>query len=73
MLWLKKCPRCAGDLSEQQDMYGTEVICLQCGYYLRPSEQSQLRRTHGLATAPRWDSSNRERAILDKHVLAEPG
>lgn len=32
MFWLKGCPRCGGDLQEEIDYYGTEVVCLQCGY-----------------------------------------
>ena len=33
MFQLKGCPRCKGDLREDQDQYGRFVICLQCGYH----------------------------------------
>jgi hypothetical protein len=32
MFWLKKCPRCAGDLYEEADQYGGYVTCMQCGF-----------------------------------------
>ena len=31
MFWLKRCPRCSGDLYSDQDQYGAFVSCLQCG------------------------------------------
>ena len=44
MVWLKCCPRCIdGDLSEEMDLYGEYVICLQCGYYLTDGEQALFR------------------------------
>jgi hypothetical protein len=48
MMWLKACPRCAGDLLRQSDFYGSYVSCLQCGYILRPEEELPL--TSALAT-----------------------
>jgi Zn ribbon nucleic-acid-binding protein len=35
MFWLKGCPRCAGDVATKEDIYGAEVMCLQCGHRLR--------------------------------------
>jgi len=32
MFWLKRCPRCSGDLFEQVDHYGNFVTCMQCGF-----------------------------------------
>ena len=32
MLQIKACPRCAGDLHTNRDLYGNYVECLQCGY-----------------------------------------
>ena len=32
MIWLKRCPRCPGDLFEQNDQYGIFVTCMQCGF-----------------------------------------
>ena len=61
MLWLRSCPRCSGDLSEHQDIYGTEVMCVQCGYYLNTREEARLRRTHGrAATSRRWRMTKRK-------------
>ena len=31
MFWLKRCPRCSGDLYSDYDQYGAYVSCLQCG------------------------------------------
>ena len=31
-IYLKHCPRCAGDLSTGNDHYGRYIHCLQCGY-----------------------------------------
>ena len=31
MFWLKRCPRCSGDLYSDHDQYGAYVSCLQCG------------------------------------------
>ena len=30
-LFLKKCPRCGGDLSLTRDIHGRYISCLQCG------------------------------------------
>ena len=32
MVWLKACPRCAGDLALHGDEDGPTRVCLQCGY-----------------------------------------
>ncbi len=42
MLWLKGCPRCGGDLHENQDVYGYYISCLQCGYYLKDAQAAIL-------------------------------
>lgn len=34
MFWLKSCPRCHGDLYQDNDLYGTYISCLQCGRYI---------------------------------------
>ena len=33
-LWLKACPRCAGDLQLKPDIAGSYVECIQCGLEL---------------------------------------
>ena len=42
MLELKACPRCAGDLHKNRDLYGNYVSCLQCGYMKDLPEPSAL-------------------------------
>lgn len=32
MLYLKACPRCAGDIHADSDMHGMFLKCLQCGF-----------------------------------------
>lgn len=50
MLWLKTCPRCHGDLTEGQDLYGPFIACIQCGHYLPEWQERLLRR--GLLPQP---------------------
>jgi hypothetical protein len=40
--WLKKCPRCRGDLREESDIAGTFITCLQCGHMLTESQEAAL-------------------------------
>ena len=42
MLQLKACPRCAGDLNTNRDLYGSYSECLQCGYMKDLPESSKL-------------------------------
>ena len=32
MLYLKSCPRCAGDVNGDSDSHGLYLKCLQCGF-----------------------------------------
>lgn len=32
----------AGDVTENRDMYGSFVLCIQCGYYLTDREIARL-------------------------------
>jgi hypothetical protein len=33
MIWFKSCPRCAtGDVLLDRDVYGSYLLCLQCGF-----------------------------------------
>lgn len=43
MVWMRCCPRCNGDLRDNQDMYGSYFVCIQCGYYLTDSEETRFR------------------------------
>ncbi len=43
MVWLKCCPRCNGDLCENEDLYGRYTVCVQCGYYLSEVEEVVLK------------------------------
>ena len=31
MFWFKLCPRCSGDLFQEEDQYGSFITCMQCG------------------------------------------
>lgn len=43
MLWFKACPRCKnGDLELGKDMYGWNILCLQCGYMRDLKDRSQI-------------------------------
>ena len=46
MIYFKKCPRCKGDLHDGNDIYGTYLACLQCGYYLTDAEEVVLLYSH---------------------------
>ena len=52
--WLKSCPKCRGDLTEERSL-GRErdIMCLQCGYMLRPQELAVLRMVPATARVPR--------------------
>jgi hypothetical protein len=43
-VWLKSCPRCAGDLLVKADIEGSYVECVQCGSELSPVEEAFLAR-----------------------------
>ena len=40
--WLKRCPRCQGDLREESDVHGGYIACVQCGYILKQDEEVQI-------------------------------
>lgn len=39
----------AGDVTENRDMYGSFVLCIQCGYYLTDREIARLWDFHSLS------------------------
>jgi DNA-directed RNA polymerase subunit M/transcription elongation factor TFIIS len=43
MFWLKHCPRCAGDLYQEQDIDGSYIACLQCGYHSSATDETSPR------------------------------
>jgi len=47
MMWLKACPRCHGDLTAEEDIYGNYVSCLQCGHVLTEDQETELRSWRG--------------------------
>jgi hypothetical protein len=59
MYWLKACPRCAGDLREEEDIHGGYVDCIQCGYVLHATEERVL---HLVGTGQREMVRPQERA-----------
>jgi hypothetical protein len=44
MFWLKRCPKCGGDLMDESDVQGSFISCLQCGHMLSLAEEQALRR-----------------------------
>jgi hypothetical protein len=58
MFWLKKCPRCHGDLISESDVHGAFISCLQCGHMLTAAEEASLRGS-AAAEAKRKDGTSR--------------
>ena len=44
MFWLKACPKCQGDMCDEQDSFGYYVFCVGCGYYLNETQTARLER-----------------------------
>jgi len=42
MILIKSCPRCKGDMMEEELLGEVEVVCLQCGH--RAYSETQTRR-----------------------------
>ena len=45
MVLFKSCPRCSGDRTLEEDLYGYYILCLACGYVSYPTikeEQEEL-------------------------------
>jgi hypothetical protein len=59
MYWLKACPRCAGDLREEEDIHGVYVDCIQCGCVLNATDERAL---HAIVTLERKVVRPQERA-----------
>ncbi len=36
MVLFKSCPRCSGDRTLEEDLYGYYILCLACGYVSYP-------------------------------------
>ncbi len=34
MVRLRSCPRCEGDMFQEEFLGDTELVCLQCGYHI---------------------------------------
>ncbi|GBD11266.1 hypothetical protein HRbin23_00920 [bacterium HR23] len=47
MFWFQACPRCQGDLFRTQDLYGSYIACIQCGYILTEGEERALEHAEG--------------------------
>ena len=46
MVWLKRCPRCHGDLALTYDLDGPTVGCIQCGGELSKKDGQALVRLY---------------------------
>ena len=42
MIWLKGCPKCKGELSDNKDAFGYYIYCVQCGYQLSEVQIGKL-------------------------------
>jgi len=45
MVFFKSCPRCSGDRTMEEDLYGHYILCLTCGHVSYPimkNEQEDL-------------------------------
>lgn len=56
MFWLKKCPRCRGDLINESDVHGAFISCLQCGHMLTAAEEATLRGNGTAVSTQKGDS-----------------
>lgn len=52
MLYLKSCPRCAGDIQADSDMHGMFLKCLQCGFSKDLSPEMARNLFGGRGAAP---------------------
>jgi len=43
--WLKRCPKCSGDLREESNSFGSYISCVQCGYMLTYMQEVTLLAT----------------------------
>ncbi len=59
MLYLASCPKCKGDMREDQDMYGTYRQCLKCGSLEDIAQDTPVR-------LPRLTNANRPYAHSPK-------
>lgn len=41
MILMKSCPRCHGDMMEEELLGEKEIVCLQCGHRTYPEAQTQ--------------------------------
>ena len=47
MVLFKSCPRCSGDRTMEEDLYGWYILCFACGYVTYPKmkvEEPQRQR-----------------------------
>ena len=44
MIRLRACPRCKGDLIEESDWNGAELVCIQCAYRAPLGGSAEQRR-----------------------------
>jgi len=41
MILMKSCPRCNGDMMEEELLGEVEIVCLQCGHRTYPEAQAR--------------------------------
>lgn len=42
MIWIKGCPKCKGELTDNKDTFGYYIYCVQCGYQLTESQIGKI-------------------------------
>ena len=55
-IYLKRCPRCRGDIHASRDQYGKYIHCLQCGYAADIPRPNPFRICSPTYAATKWHS-----------------
>ena len=63
IIWLKACPRCeTGTVMVDRDVYGWNILCLQCGYMKDLRDPSEAKAFLGL----NHDDDNHDKRLIAK-------
>jgi len=68
MLYLKACSKCSGDLTLEEDSYGTFLKCPQCGKFAEVTEVNET-SPYWMARPPTRSLSRRQRERKPKSRL----
>jgi hypothetical protein len=79
MLYLKSCPRSAGDINADSDMHGMFLKCLQCGFSKDLSPEMARNLFGGQDEAPEVAAAQADQKVActfkrtDRPLLSAPG